>query len=124
MHNPSNSLFIFNWKEWCPGGESNPHEEKSPEDFKSSASAIPPPGPWQYKVNRIERLSARRRSELLKVQSRLCRHWSKLRSLCKSPHRALWITAAASATNRLIALGPHGSDTGMTKANARNQRFG
>jgi hypothetical protein len=28
----------------CPGGESNPHEEKSPEDFKSSASAIPPPG--------------------------------------------------------------------------------
>src|SRR3977135_2790919 len=31
-------------KEWCPGWESNPHEEKSPEDFKSSASAIPPPG--------------------------------------------------------------------------------
>jgi hypothetical protein len=29
----------------CPGWESNPHEEKSPEDFKSSASAIPPPGP-------------------------------------------------------------------------------
>ena len=29
---------------WCPGWESNPHEEKSPEDFKSSASAIPPPG--------------------------------------------------------------------------------
>ena len=35
---------------WCPGGESNPHEEKSPEDFKSSASAIPPPGPWHYKL--------------------------------------------------------------------------
>jgi hypothetical protein len=34
----------FNRKEWCPGWESNPHEEKSPEDFKSSASAIPPPG--------------------------------------------------------------------------------
>src|SRR5207253_9862220 len=31
-------------KDWCPGWESNPHEEKSPEDFKSSASAIPPPG--------------------------------------------------------------------------------
>src|SRR5215471_13986521 len=31
-------------KNWCPGWESNPHEEKSPEDFKSSASAIPPPG--------------------------------------------------------------------------------
>jgi hypothetical protein len=31
-------------KKWCPGWESNPHEEKSPEDFKSSASAIPPPG--------------------------------------------------------------------------------
>ena len=30
--------------QWCPGWESNPHEEKSPEDFKSSASAIPPPG--------------------------------------------------------------------------------
>ena len=29
---------------WYPGWESNPHEEKSPEDFKSSASAIPPPG--------------------------------------------------------------------------------
>jgi len=24
--------------EWCPGWESNPHEEKSPEDFKLSAS--------------------------------------------------------------------------------------
>ena len=35
---------------WCPGWESNPHEEKSPEDFKSSASAIPPPGPWHYKL--------------------------------------------------------------------------
>ena len=34
---------------WCPGWESNPHEEKSPEDFKSSASAIPPPGQRQYK---------------------------------------------------------------------------
>ena len=40
---PNNS-FIFNKKDWCPGWESNPHEEKSPEDFKSSASAIPPPG--------------------------------------------------------------------------------
>src|ERR1700675_3134411 len=38
-------------KKWCPGWESNPHEEKSPEDFKSSASAIPPPGHWHYKVN-------------------------------------------------------------------------
>src|SRR5437899_252263 len=45
---PNNS-FIFNKKEWCPGWESNPHEEKSPEDFKSSASAIPPPGRWHYK---------------------------------------------------------------------------
>ena len=52
---------------WCPGGESNPHEEKSPEDFKSSASAIPPPGPWHYKLigskqlkqHRYERLDAR-----------------------------------------------------------------
>jgi hypothetical protein len=35
--------------EWCPGWESNPHEEKSPEDFKSSASAIPPPGQGLYK---------------------------------------------------------------------------
>src|SRR4029077_4563865 len=34
---------------WCRGWESNPHEEKSPEDFKSSASAIPPPGPGRYK---------------------------------------------------------------------------
>ncbi len=47
---PNNS-FIFNKKDWCPGWESNPHEEKSPEDFKSSASAIPPPGRWQYKLN-------------------------------------------------------------------------
>src|SRR5262249_42693442 len=38
--------------EWCPGWESNPHEEKSPEDFKSSASAIPPPGHRQIiKIN-------------------------------------------------------------------------
>src|SRR6266480_7084614 len=40
----AHNSFIFNKKEWCPGWESNPHEEKSPEDFKSSASAIPPPG--------------------------------------------------------------------------------
>jgi len=25
---------LFTEKEWCPGWESNPHEEKSPEDFK------------------------------------------------------------------------------------------
>src|SRR5271156_4509568 len=36
---------------WYPGWESNPHEEKSPEDFKSSASAIPPPGRSPYKSN-------------------------------------------------------------------------
>jgi len=24
----------LNRKHWCPGWESNPHEEKSPEDFK------------------------------------------------------------------------------------------
>src|SRR2546423_9687954 len=30
----ANNSFIFNKKEWCPGWESNPHEEKSPEDFK------------------------------------------------------------------------------------------
>src|SRR6266700_251818 len=40
---------IFNKKDWCPGWESNPHEEKSPEDFKSSASAIPPPGQGRYR---------------------------------------------------------------------------
>jgi hypothetical protein len=43
---------FFNQIEWCPGWESNPHEEKSPEDFKSSASAIPPPGHWQCKSNK------------------------------------------------------------------------
>src|SRR5690348_6232096 len=36
---------------WCPGWESNPHEEKSPEDFKSSASAIPPPGQCHFQSN-------------------------------------------------------------------------
>ena len=41
--------FKMKRKKWCPGWESNPHEEKSPEDFKSSASAIPPPGPGRYK---------------------------------------------------------------------------
>ncbi len=41
---------------WCPGWESNPHEEKSPEDFKSSASAIPPPGRWQYKLSESKEL--------------------------------------------------------------------
>ena len=44
LNKVSNSLFNSIGKRWCPGGESNPHEEKSPEDFKSSASAIPPPG--------------------------------------------------------------------------------
>ena len=43
-------------KDWCPGWESNPHEEKSPEDFKSSASAIPPPGRWLYKSNQQKRV--------------------------------------------------------------------
>jgi hypothetical protein len=47
----ANNSFTFNKKDWCPGWESNPHEEKSPEDFKSSASAIPPPGRWHNKVN-------------------------------------------------------------------------
>ena len=42
-------------EKWCPGWESNPHEEKSPEDFKSSASAIPPPGRWHYKFNQRAR---------------------------------------------------------------------
>src|SRR6266481_8416263 len=46
---------FFNGLEWCPGWESNPHEEKSPEDFKSSASAIPPPGRWHYKFNQHAR---------------------------------------------------------------------
>jgi len=32
-----NNSFIFNKKDWCPGWESNPHEEKSPEDFKCYA---------------------------------------------------------------------------------------
>ncbi len=41
---------------WCPGWESNPHEEKSPEDFKSSASAIPPPGQRHYKLNESKEL--------------------------------------------------------------------
>src|SRR5947209_3697643 len=45
-----------NIQKWCPGGESNPHEEKSPEDFKSSASAIPPPGQWHYKSSERRRL--------------------------------------------------------------------
>jgi hypothetical protein len=44
------------WIDWCPGWESNPHEEKSPEDFKSSASAIPPPGQRQYKSNEHNQL--------------------------------------------------------------------
>src|SRR5271163_1159162 len=44
-------------KKWCPGGESNPHEEKSPEDFKSSASAIPPPG--RVVGNRFTRFQCR-----------------------------------------------------------------
>src|SRR6266404_8255340 len=45
----SNSLIVVE-DQWCPGGESNPHEEKSPEDFKSSASAIPPPGHrWKWR---------------------------------------------------------------------------
>ena len=39
--------FALASEETCPGWESNPHEEKSPEDFKSSASAIPPPGQRQ-----------------------------------------------------------------------------
>jgi hypothetical protein len=46
---------------WCPGWESNPHEEKSPEDFKSSASAIPPPGRWHYKSNERRDLLQHRR---------------------------------------------------------------
>jgi hypothetical protein len=41
---------IFNGMKWCPGWESNPHEEKSPEDFKSSASAIPPPGQMAVQI--------------------------------------------------------------------------
>jgi integrase len=44
-------------KKWCPGWESNPHEEKSPEDFKSSASAIPPPGQGRKPRSQFENCS-------------------------------------------------------------------
>src|SRR5438876_8306865 len=47
---------VFEKAHWCPGWESNPHEEKSPEDFKSSASAIPPPGHRHYKSNEDKQL--------------------------------------------------------------------
>ena len=48
-------LADIEWKrKWCPGWESNPHEEKSPEDFKSSASAIPPPGHRQKNKTNME----------------------------------------------------------------------
>ena len=32
---------------WCPGGDSNPYDQR-PTDFKSVASAIPPPGLFQF----------------------------------------------------------------------------
>src|SRR5713101_9321879 len=52
------SLTPSPWEQgyWCPGWESNPHEEKSPEDFKSSASAIPPPGHRHFKFNQHKHL--------------------------------------------------------------------
>src|SRR5882762_7544506 len=78
---PNNS-FIFNKKEWCPGWESNPHEEKSPEDFKSSASAIPPPGRWHYKSSGEKHVLQHYcvDSQCL-VTTSVCTHQQSLRSL-------------------------------------------
>src|SRR5213075_1402266 len=72
-------LADIEWKrKWCPGWESNPHEEKSPEDFKSSASAIPPPGHRQnIKINELEDL----------VQHRLFGHGEPLK---KHPQVLAW----------------------------------
>jgi hypothetical protein len=54
---------LLKGKRWCPGWESNPHEEKSPEDFKSSASAIPPPGRRPFQSSEYERLAQHERRE-------------------------------------------------------------
>ena len=35
-----------NWEKECPGQDSNLHDTR-PDDFKSSASTIPPPGPMK-----------------------------------------------------------------------------
>jgi len=48
----------FQQERLVPGWESNPHEEKSPEDFKSSASAIPPPGLRPFQSSEYEGGSA------------------------------------------------------------------
>src|SRR5256886_13567642 len=61
-HAKSQRLNDSQKRQWCPGWESNPHEEKSPEDFKSSASAIPPPGPRaEIKHNIIQEFASARR---------------------------------------------------------------
>src|SRR6266404_2733400 len=69
-------------KKWCPGWESNPHEEKSPEDFKSSASAIPPPGRWHYKSSGEKHVLQHYcvDSQCL-VTTSVCTHQQSLRSL-------------------------------------------
>src|SRR6266481_4610185 len=69
-------------RQWCPGWESNPHEEKSPEDFKSSASAIPPPGRWHYKSSGEKHVLQHFcvDSQCL-VSTRVCTHQQSLRSL-------------------------------------------
>src|SRR6266853_1488404 len=64
------------------GWEANPHEEKSPEDFKSSASAIPPPGRWHYKSSGEKHVLQHFcvDSQCL-VTTRVCTHQQSLRSL-------------------------------------------
>src|ERR1700719_4192341 len=99
-------------KNWCPGWESNPHEEKSPEDFKSSASAIPPPGHWHYKVNESKDLVQHRQLGYWPLKNSgvggsvgwsLCRGVQPRAGLTRSaafpfPYASCYLVAAAAAS--------------------------
>src|SRR5215472_13374570 len=75
---------------WCPGWESNPHEEKSPEDFKSSASAIPPPGHRQKNKISMHGEHAQIKSEDGRgVECRYARHIHRDRSQVSVKPRSL-----------------------------------
>ena len=106
----------------CPGWESNPHEEKSPEDFKSSASAIPPPGHRQitHSLYRLTGVQRTKTAPLFQTGARLNQrnHLLYLVSMKFCMNTNTTVTATGPSKPRIIATVPTNRPT-STSAIAR-----
>jgi hypothetical protein len=111
---------------WCPGWESNPHEEKSPEDFKSSASAIPPPGPWHYKLSESKELVQHKRLREPRAQAVKHRRFKRSTRCCSSSDSPISLRSWLSHRQRgnlsgSFLSGPGGSRSAQRTPGTRNR---